>query len=133
MRIERIYVADDGTKFDHEHECREYEDSLLNEVYRCLEDYIHFYNRVGNPIPHSKLRHSLVYYAKVDFIPDWNIDKIVNAWNDIVPTELADRIDSCGTGWYISDGDDNWDSWENYYAEFSNHNEIINKIVCEGK
>ena len=133
MRIERVYVADDGTKFDHEYECQEYEDNLRNEGYRCLEDYIHFYNRVGNPIALCKLRHTLVYYAKVDFIPDWSNDQVLRAWEDIVPEELSDRIDGCGAGWYISDGDDNWESWENYYAEFFNHNEIINKIVCEGK
>lgn len=133
MYIKRLYVAEDGTEFIDERACQEYEDNLRNEGYQCLDDYIHFYNRVGNPIPYSKLRYSLVCYAKVDFIPDWSIDKVMNAWNDIVPEELADRIDCCGTGWYISDGDDNWESWENYSNEYSSRCEIINKIVCEGK
>ena len=133
MWVKKSYVAEDGTEFSNEQECQEYEDNLRNEGYRCLEDYIRFYNRVGNPIPYSKLRNSLVYYAKVDFIPDWSIGKVANAWEDIVPEELADRIDCCGTGWYISDGDDNWESWENYSNEYSSCCEIINKIVCEGK
>lgn len=133
MWVKKLYVAEDGAEFSSEQDCQAYEDNLRNAGYRCLEDFIRFYNRVGNPIPYSKVRNTLAYYAKVDFIPDWNNDKIRNAWNDIVPEELADRIDCCGTGWYISDSDDNWDSWENYSAEYSKHNEIINKIVCEGK
>jgi hypothetical protein len=133
MWIKRSYVAEDGTEFSNEQDCQEYEDNLRNKGYQCLEDYIHFYNRVGNLIPYSKLRNNLVYYAKVDFIPNWNDDQVVQAWEDVVPEELADRIDCCGTGWYISDGDDNWDSWESYSEEYSNRNSIINKIVCEGR
>jgi hypothetical protein len=133
MWVKKLYIAEDGTEFSDERACQEYEDSLRNEGYRCLEGYIRFYNRVGNPIPYSKLRNSLVYYAKVDVIPDWSDDQILRAWEDVVSEELADRIDCWGTGWYISDGDDNWESWESYSAEYSNHCEIINKIVCEGK
>lgn len=133
MWVKKLYIAEDGTEFSNEQTCREYEDNLRNEGYRCLEDYIRFYNRVGNPIPYSKVQHSLVYYAKVYFTPDWTDDKVLRAWEDIVPEELADRIDCCGAGWYISDGDDRWESWENYSAEYSKHNEIINKIVCGGE
>lgn len=133
MWVKKLYIAEDGVEFSSEQECQNYEDNLRNKGYQCLDDYIHFYNRVGNPIPYSKLRNNLVYYAKVDFIPDWNNNQVRQAWEDIVPEELADRIDWCGTGWYISDGDDNWGSWENYSSEYSNHNAIINKIVCEGK
>ena len=133
MWVKRLYIAEDGTEFSDERACQEYEDNLRNEGYQCLEGYIRFYNRVDNPIPYSKLRNSLVYYAKVDFIPDWTDDQILRAWEDVVSEELADRIDSCGTGWYISDGDDNWESWDNYSNEYSKHCEIINKIVCEGK
>ena len=133
MWVKRLYIAEDGTEFSDERACQEYEDNLRNEGYQCLEGYIRFYNRVDNPIPYSKLRNSLVYYAKVDFIPDWTDDQILRAWEDVVSEELADRIDSCGTDWYISDGDDNWESWDNYSNEYSKHCEIINKIVCEGK
>ncbi len=133
MWVKRLFVAEDGTEFSDERACQEYEDNLRNEGYRCLEDYIRFYNRVGNPIPYSKVRNSLAYYAKVDFIPDWGNKKILRAWEDIVLDELTDLIDSCGTGWYVSDGDDNWESWDNYSKEYSNRCEIINKILCEGK
>lgn len=133
MWVKRLFIAEDGTEFSDERACQEYEDNLRNEGYRCLEGYIRFYNRVGNPIPYSKVRNSFAYYAKVDFIPDWGNKQILRAWEDIVLDELADLIDSCGTGWYVSDGDDHWESWENYSAEYSAHNEIINRIVCEGK
>lgn len=133
MWVKKLYIAQDGTEFSDEQACREYEDNLRNEGYRCLEDYIRFYNRVGNPIPYSKVCNALVYYAKVYSIPSWSDDQILEAWEDIIPEELTVKIECCGTGWYISDGDDNWESWENYSAEYSKHNEIINKIVCEGK
>lgn len=133
MYIKRLYIAEDGTEFSNERDCQEYEDNLRNEGYQCLDGYIRFYNRVGNPISYSKVRNNLVYYVKVDYIPNWSDDQVGRAWEDIVPEELADRIDCCGPGWYISDGDDNWDSWENYSAEYSKHCENINKIVCEGK
>lgn len=127
MWVKRLYIAEDGTEFSDEQACQEYEDNLRNEGYQCLADYIHFYNRVGNPIPYSKLRNSSVYYAKVDFIPDWSNEKITQAWEDIVWEELADQIDCRGTGWYISDGDDNWESWSNYSADYKHHKEIIDK------
>ena len=133
MWVKKLYIAEDGTEFSDERACQEYEDNLRNEGYRCLEDYICFYNRVGNPISYSKVRNNLIYYAKVYCTPDWSDDQILRAWEDIVPEELAERIDCCGAGWYISDGDDNWESWENYSAEYSKHCEIINKIVCDGK
>ena len=133
MRIKKLYIAEDGTEFSDEQACQEYEDTLRNEDYRCLENYICFYNRVGNPIPYSKVRNSIIYYAKVYVTPDWEDSKVLCAWEDVVPEELIDRIDCCGAGWYISDGADHWESWENYSAEYANHNEIINKIVCEGR
>ena len=133
MRIERVYVADDGTKFEYEHECREYEEQMRADSYSCLEDYILFYNILGNPIPYCKIKDTLIYYAKVLRFPDWNDTPEQAAWEELVPSELDDRVESWGTGWYVSDGDDNWESWDSYSAEYSNRCEIINKIVCEGK
>lgn len=133
MWIKRLYIAEDGTEFSDERACQEYEDNLRNKEYQCLEAYIQFYNRVGNPIPYSRVPHCLVYYAKVNYIPDWSNEKFLKVWEDIVPEDLTNRIECCGTGWYLSDGDDDWESWDNYSAEYSNHCGIINKIVCEGK
>lgn len=134
MRIERIYVADDGTRFEHEHECQKYEMEKRTNEYRCLEDYIIFYNIVGNRIPYTSLSGYVVYYAKVIQLPDWQADTPeLSAWEALVPSELDDKAESWGPGWYISDGDDNWESWENYSNEYSSRCEIINKIVCEGR
>ena len=132
MRIERVYVADDGKKFEHEHECREYEEKLRASNYLCLEDYVLFYNILGNPIPYHKVKDTLIYYAKILQVPAWQDTPERAAWEELVPSELDDKAESYGAGWYISDGDDNWESWENYSAEYSKHCEIINKIVCEG-
>ena len=133
MWVKRLYIAEDGTEFSSERACQEYEDNQLNKGYQCLEDYICFYNRVGNPIPYSKVCDALAYYAKITQFPTWNNDEISIAWENIVPEYLTDCADGCGAGWYISDGNGIWQSWENYSAEYSKHCEIINKIVCEGK
>lgn len=133
MRIERVYVADDGTKFTSEHECQTYELNQRLGQYLCLEDYIIFYNIMGNPIPYTALSNYSIYYAKVMQIPDWNDCPERAAWEELVPSELDDKVESWGPGWYVSDGDDNWESWENYSNEYSNRCATINKIVCEGK
>lgn len=133
MQVKKIYIAEDGKEFTSEDACRSYEHNQRLEQYLCLENYIIFYNIAGNPIPYAALSNYCIYYAKVMQLPDWNNCIESRAWEEFVPSELADLIDSYGTGWYISDGDDNWDSWENYSAEYSKRNEIINKIVCEGK
>ena len=133
MQIKRIYIADDGTEFTSEDECQTYELNQRLGQYLCLEDYIIFYNIMGNPIPYTALSNYSIYYAKVMQIPDRDDSLERRTWEELVPSELDDKVESWGPGWYVSDGDDNWESWENYSNEYSNRCETINKIVCEGK
>ena len=74
------------------------------------------------------MQNSSIYYARVLQVPALQDTPERAAWEELVPTELDDKVDESGAGWYISDGDDNWESWKDYSAEYSRHNEIINKI-----
>lgn len=135
MWVKKLYIAEDGTEFSDERSCIEYEERQKESGYNCLEDYVVFYDYEGKRLPYSTVHISeySAYYARVINVPEWSNNEEYSAWEKVMPSELDDKICSWGCGWYVSDGDGEWVSWEDMAQEYTQRNAVINKILCGGE
>ena len=135
MRVENIYIADDGRRFTSERACVEYEQEQVNSL-SMLENCIIFYDSKGNRVPYTRIMVNTcaAQFANVLYIPAWDsTDKTSQAWGRVVPDELDNEARGYGEGWYIFDGEYKWYSWNEFDKEYTYRNRIINEILCEGK
>ena len=124
MRIERRYVANDGTEFKNEKDCRTYED---REDFEKLKDYIEVFDLLGNPIK-SFDGWWKIGYVRVRKTFETAPEEIVYAWERVWDSELDDLIAECGEGWYFHDDDDKWHHWITYAKEFEDQQEQMYKM-----
>jgi hypothetical protein len=133
MRTEKIYIADDGKRFEGYNayaECRKYELAKSNEKYAPLAPYIEFFDWAGKPICYGHMEEGCyAYYAHVKDIPDEGTPAY-EMWGRIVPENLDCQI--CDDlGWYVSNGDDRWYAWVDMVSEFAEKEKIINELNQE--
>lgn len=132
MRYEKIYYADDGTRFEGNtayRDCKQYELELADKKYEPLKPFIQFYLFNGEPIRLSLMAESdCATFAHITSIPHGDNDKIRTLWNDVIPSNLDDEVyydEDCG--WWVS-YEGNWYSWKNIINEFQEYEKIIKNI-----
>ena len=119
MRIEKIYIADDGTRFNNERACIEYERALSTEE---LHKYILCFDYMGKRI--TDFNWGRIKYCKVMPGLENMPSNIEEAWIRVVNSELDEYICNYKDGWYFLDENDRWQYWANFESEF-------NKIKAE--
>ena len=133
MKIEQIYIADDGTRFEGLNayiECRKYELLRQSEKFAPLSSYIEFFDWNGAPINYGLMEDGCyAYFALVKDIPDEGTD-VCEMWRRVVPTNLDCQIYD-DLGWYVARGDDQWYAWTDIVSEFAEKEEIIKKLNHE--
>lgn len=123
MRIEKIYIADDGTKFDNERACKEYERALNTEE---LSQYILCFDCIGKRI--TNYNWGRIKYCKVMPGLESMPSNIAEAWSDIVDRELDECICNYEEGWYFLDEYDRWQYWADFENEFNKIKAEIDKL-----
>ena len=116
------YIADDGTEFDYEDECLDYERGI-----KILKVYgFRAYDRQGKeifPKNYIKDMDDFTYdvcYLKIENIRGW--EEFEELCNDEFDTYFYDGLDSISeTGLYFKDDDhDYWASWDYEYEKLRN-------------
>lgn len=114
MREIRRWVADDGTVFDTEEECRDYEQGV---DYRLMSQYLRIFDRRGKPAKWGGYWHNIGYVQVLKPFDQMTEDE-ASAWERIWDSELDDVITCWGEGWYFLDDNDRWHYWTEYAKEF---------------
>ena len=136
MRTEKIYIADDGTRFEGVNayaRCIEYEHNKALDECVELRDYIRFYSWRGVELNAKSVSKNIysVYFVKVLAIPDEEEnEKVYKAWDNTISCELDYIIKACGDGlgWYYSNGDDDWRYWDDTVKEYEERKAKIETI-----
>lgn len=131
MRCEKIYYADDGTKFVGNNayaDCAEYELALQDKKYASLKPYVQFYNFKGEPIRMALIDRNGVDNATFIYIDSIPLDDdLYDVWYRLVPEDIADSCcgnDSC---WWVNIND-TWVSWNEMQKTFYQYADQIEKI-----
>ena len=123
MRIEKTYIADDGTKFDNERACLEYERALSTEE---LSKYILCFDYMGRRI--TDFNWGRIKYCKVMPGLEDMPSNIQDAWMRVVDSELDECIRNFEDGWYFFDGNDRWQYWADFENDFNKIKAEIHKL-----
>ena len=123
MRIERIFIADDGTRFDNERACVDYERALSTEE---LSKYILCFDYMGRRI--TDYNWGRIKYCKVMPGLENMPNNIEDAWTRVIDCELDECIYDYEDGWYFLDENDRWQYWANFESEFHKIKEEIDKL-----
>lgn len=133
MREERIYIADDGTRFEgtmaYSH-CLKYERDKAWETCGELRNYIRFYSWNGTELNAKSVSQNAysVYFVKVLAIPNEENETVYKMWSDTVSCDLDDAICHYELGWYCSNGDDDWCYWGNMVKDYEECKAMIEKL-----
>lgn len=109
MRCEKIYYADDGTKFVGDNayaECAEYELTRKKDKYALLKSYTQFYNFKGESISMA-----LIYLGGADHATFIHIDStpldddLYDAWSRLVPEDIIDSCYDYDNSWWVNIND----------------------------
>ena len=124
MRMERRYVANDGTEFKNENDCRAYEARVGFEK---LTDYIQLFDLLGNPLTQFTEWWKVGYVkVKQSFVDAPNY--IIEFWEEVMDSDLDELIVERGEGWYFQDDDNRWHYWMDFAKEFENRQEQMYKM-----
>jgi hypothetical protein len=125
MKTERIYIADDGTRFDDYFECYHYELSIYEKRYADLKDYCQYYDSKGKPIPYARVAQgATVYYAHFDKVPNEH-DDIYERFVEALPEGLED--DCTFGGWFVYFWE-RWHEWSSLSAEFEEYIDTVKEL-----
>ncbi len=134
MIEERIYIADDGTRFEGlmaYSRCLKYEQDKAWEAYDELRNYIRFYSWNGTELNAKSVLQNVysVYFVKVLAMPDEEEnEKVFNMWDKTVSCDLDNAICDNELGWYCSNGDDDWHYWGDMVKKYEECKAMIEKI-----
>jgi hypothetical protein len=134
MRVEKVYIADDGTRFEGATayaDCTKYEQDKEWESCGKLRNYIRFYSWDGTELNAKFVSQNIfsVYFVKVLDVPDEEgHEEIYHLWNKTVSCDLDDAICHYELGWYCSNGDDDWCYWGNLVKDYEECKATIEKI-----
>lgn len=123
MRIERIFIADDGTRFDNERACVDYERALSTEE---LSKYILCFDYMGRRI--TDYNWGRIKYCKVMPGLENMPSNIEDAWSRVIDSEFDECIYDYEDGWYFLDENDRWQYWANFENEFHKVKQEIDKL-----
>lgn len=125
MRIERRFVANDGTVFDTEEECVRYEQGV---DYRLISQYLRIFDRRGQPALWGTSWYNIGYVQVLKPFDEMTQDE-VSAWERVWDSELDDLITCWGEGWYFQGDDDRWYCWAEYTKVFYAIEAEMNKLI----
>lgn len=125
MREIKRWVADDGTVFDTEKECRNYEQG---PDYRLMSQYLRIFDRRGNPALWGTSWYNIGYVQVIKPFDEMTQDE-VSAWERIWDGELDEAICCWGTGWYFQDDNDRWHYWTEYAKDFYSIEAEMSKLI----
>lgn len=125
MREIRRWIADDGTMFDTEEECRDYERGVDS---RLMNQYLRIFDRRGNPALWGTSWYNIGYVQVIKPFDEMTQDE-VSAWERIWDGELDDAICCWGTGWYFQDDNDRWHYWTEYAKDFYAIEAEMSKLI----
>jgi len=134
MREEKVYIANDGTRFEGEMayaNCMKYEQYQALEACGELRNYIRFYSWDGTELNAKSVADNIfsVYFVKVLDIPDEDEnEEVYHLWNKAVSCDLDDAIGRYEFGWYCSNGDNDWCYWGNIVKDYEECKAVIEKI-----
>jgi hypothetical protein len=120
MTTKTIYVANDGTEFENEKECFDYEhqfDGIINSD-------VKFWDLQRNPLDKADIRNCLEICC-VMYIPNQETAKIVNdAFNYFgIETPWSETVSDFDIGYFYYEN-----YWVNIDKEIASLNEIINSL-----
>jgi hypothetical protein len=125
MRKVIRWVADDGTVFDIEEACRDYEQGT---DYRLISQYLRIFDRRGNPAKWGTPWYHIGYVQVIKPFDEMT-ETEVSAWERIWDCELDDAICGCGEGWYFQGDDDRWHYWTQYAKDFYAIEAEMSKLI----
>jgi hypothetical protein len=127
MQIKQIFIADDGTIFDTEFECKLYEDKQLSSKLEGLKEYVTLFGFHGNVLPYNTFSSPTYVYIKK--LPEYNNQEFMYLWKKLLNGRLCDIVNVCRqTGWYIKGNNDCWYCWGNIEKDFRETEEKIAKM-----
>lgn len=122
-----VYVANDGTEFENERECLEYEASTdFSDILRAVD----FYSEKGEIIPsgHDLTQFNRAYDdALFIVIPSSSKlkDERIEKFSDDVMNEVYGKVFPTATGIY------RWDGWNEEWVSFEADSEELNERWSE--
>ena len=125
MREVRRWVADDGTVFENEKECINYEQGIN---YQLMSQYLRIFDRRGKPAKWGLPWYHIGYVQVIKSFDEMTV-KEVNAWEQIWDSELDDIIACYGEGWYFQDDNDRWHCWAEYAKDFHAIEAEMSKLI----
>ena len=127
MYVKRTYIAEDGTEFKFEAQCRAYEAKLFEAQWsETLKPFIALFDHGGKPAHLYHMKE--IYYVHVKQVPDFEDESFMDVWDRIIPGSLTSVIASHGTGWYFRGDNEEWFSWARQEAHFNRMKENFEKM-----
>ena len=125
-----VYIADDGTEFDSEKECRAYERRLDNLLYE-LQNGIHAYDEDGDVIEFDvdDLEYNFEQITYIKFDNQKAIDVFMEKTNDFGMPYFRHNIERplvVGERYYYSYDEDAWCCVEDKLKDINNIIEVFN-------
>ena len=117
MRVEKIYIADDGTKFFNEKECVTYEnENSYKEFFENYGNKIRFYGRDGQFIKKEDLSDFDFDYLDYVYLEDDTLAKITGDYIEkYVPSPFQEFGNIAGYFWWDSDKEE----WKDFQTEYN--------------
>lgn len=127
-----IYIADDGTEFDSETECQDYENKKTDKMIVTLSNLIRFYDGNGKLMSSAdRLKYYSPTFAHVLSAPSTESES--EAWNEYVPYALDERIFyDTADKWFVTDENDHWAEWEEIQSDYRRIEVIIERLKKGG-
>ena len=122
MTVETIYIADDGTKFDDENSCLQYERKTALDK---IKNSIFLFDDNGNELPLDDKGFEQCYFVVS------KSDKASRIAWELLQDEYGAPFNECRAGiWYYD-----YDEWHSVDGEFLSLQRIIAKLqmIFEGK
>ena len=128
MREITRWQAYDGTIFDDEEECREYE---IEKKIANIENEVIFYNYKNEVInePFNKINPNLVYSMIIKTKEAINVVKDYFEYHgSIIPDDFEEKISGC---WVWSEEETDWKNVEEIKKDFEKRIEDYNRMLKE--
>ena len=125
--VTTTYIAEDGTVFNNEIQCREYEEKSKELIY---SEYMTLFDHKKNPISWERAKcadFDIVYmvYLKKDWKDFEDNKEVEYGLADILPSDLWELL--WEQGWYIKivESDEGWVKWNELKQGVARYAELI--------
>ena len=118
MRVEKAYIAYDGTRFYNEDDCINYErENSYNEFFKNYGSKIRFYGAEGQILKAEELSEYDFDYLDYIYLEDSNLVEITaNNIEGRIPSPFKDFGNIAGYFWWDHDAE----TWKDFQREYKN-------------